>query len=166
MQDFIQEVVAVQAWPPATYSAAGTPEWINMKNNRYATFIINTGSITTGEEYKIQKAINAAGSSSTDVPHPFVGNIYYHNVSSASSGTIMAQVTPTSVGADDCIDIADAHDSHVYMATVDAAQATSDSKQYIALVATGSAMASMMMGCVCILHGTRYQNETGYNAVV
>ena len=51
------------------------------------------------------------------------------------------------------------------MATVDADTVTSDSKSFIALVAKGSSASTMLMGATYILHGNRYQNETGHNVL-
>jgi len=162
MQDFIQEVDVGQSWKPAVYAAAGTPEWISMKNHRYCTFVITLGSVTAGEEYKVQKAINKSGSSAADITHPFVGNIYYTNRSSTSNANIMTQTAAVSTGSIDTIDIANTDSSHTIMATVDAVTVTSAAKPYIALVATGSGASSMAMATTYFLHGSRYQNETAY----
>lgn len=163
MQDLAQECVIGNVWPAATYNSSmskSNATYVNMENNRYATFVINTGAVTTGEEFKIMKAKNKSGSSATDVTHPFVGNVYYLTTASKTSVT---QTSVVSTGSIDTIDIADGHDSRVLYATVDAAQATSASYPYIAIVATASSMNAYLAMNV-VLHGTRYQNETGYDA--
>jgi len=162
MQDIIQETDVGQAWAPAKYSSAGTAEWIHMKNHRYCTFVIALGAVTAGEEYKIQKAISASGSSAADVTHPFVGNIYYTNKSSTGNGTIYKQKAVVSTGSLDTIDIANSSSSQTLIATVDALQATSASKPYIALVATSSGASAMYMSATYHLWGSRYQNEQAY----
>ena len=141
--------------------------YVNMKNHRYATIIINTGSIGTGEEFCIFKAANKSGSSKAVVANPFVGDVYYVTTASKTSVTQTA-VTTQSVSSvsTDCIDIHNsATNSRIIMATVDAALATSDSKEYIGFAGTtDSGMITAIMGVTMLLHGSRFQNEGGYDA--
>ena len=164
MQDIQQETVTAIMIPHDTYSSAHTTEWVNMENHRFATFtIITGGTCTAGVKMKIQKATNASGSSAANVAAPWVGNVYYTNAASTGK-TSMVQTAHSSSGSVGYIPVGTTT-SCIYQGTVDAATVTSDSKAYISIVAKGNSASSMDAVCVVTLWGSRYQNETGWNAL-
>ena len=163
MQDFIQEAIIAAQVIPASHSAATPDEWINMENHRYATFIVITGTVSGNTKMKIEQATNASGGTTGDVAHPFVGNVYYTNVG-APTATTMVQTPCASSGSLDVVTIPAATNA-IYAVTVDAVQATTAAKPYINFVATNASLSADIVGCVAVLHGTRYQNETGYDVL-
>lgn len=170
MQDLIQNVVPCNVFPAKSWGSAmgkSSCTYVNMENHRYATIIINTGSIGTGEEFCVFNAKDKSGTSKAVVAHPFVGDVYYLTTASKTSVTQTA-VTVQSVSSTstDCIDIHNSStNSRIIMATIDAAQATTNSNEYIGFAGTTDAsMITAIMGVTMLLHGSRFQNEGGYDA--
>ena len=163
MKDLNQETVTAVMIPPALYSSAHTAEYVNTENFRYGTFIINVGSASSGVYMKVTKATNAAGSGAADLQYPLVGSVYYTNKASVSK-TSMVQTSITSSGSVGYIAV-DSTAKAIYTGTIDFAKATSSSKAYISIRAKGNSASSMYANGVLILHGNRYQNETGFNVL-
>jgi hypothetical protein len=163
MIDVNQETVTAIMIPPAVYNSAHTAEYVDTQNFRYGTFIINLASASSGVYMKITKASDKSGTGAADLQYPLVGSVYYTNKASASK-TSMVQTSITSSGSVGYIAV-DSTAKAIYTGTIDFAKATSSSKAYISIRAKGNSASSMAANGILILHGNRYQNETGFNVL-
>ena len=154
MQDLMQEVqvVGMDAHTAATGAVTSTTagDYVNMENYKKVTFLVTTGTVTTGGKIGIRKATAAGGSGATGITSAWDGSVDY-------TGTVGTYTTAATTSSGQYMNVADADDSKVLYATFDAAK-LSASYPYVGAYFVSSTWNAVITG-VYLLHGGRYQQS-------
>ena len=156
MQSLIEGVKVISELVPGSYSSATSGDWISMKNYDKVTFILTCGTMTAGGNVIVQEAKNVSGSSAATLTF----NHYYKMTASTDTYT---KTSADSSGSADCITVANADDSKIFMVEVKADQ-LSDSFDCINMKVP-AALSSASLGIVAIAHQSRYAEDSSPTAL-
>ena len=147
MQSLIEQAKVIQVVAPATLGSGGYGTWINTKNYDKITFVMETGTVTTGGNVLVRKNSSAtsSGASNHTINHFYkrtASTDTYVKTSATSSGV---NVVVTSVN------------NLTYVVEVDTAALGAN---HWVTLQHPSAFASCNFAATAIAHKARYQQES------
>ena len=152
MFSLVENAKPISVIAPAAHGSAATGDWISMKNYDKVTFIIQTGSVTTGGNVIIKEAKNVSGSSAATLSF----GTFWENTGVGTD--TYTQTSADSSGSADCVAIANSDDNTVFVVEVRAEQ-LSDSFDCVTATIP-AAFSTCNVGIMAIGHNARYQQNS------